>query len=84
MAFIDPLLGAKLTFILGITNVISILLVLFSCRCLIGTAFVKRMWDTHEWYKKFYNAHCIYWRIFIASVLLHTILAFLIFGNPFF
>ncbi len=81
MALIDPNLGVKLIFILGITNVISILLVFFSCRCLVGVKFVKKMFQ-YEWYKKFYNWHCYYWLIFITSVLLHTTIAFLVFGNP--
>ena len=84
MAFIDPVLGAKIAFVLGFTNIISILLVFFSCRCLVGTAFVKKMWDRYGWYRKFYNTHCLYWWIFIISVLLHTVLAFMSFGNPFF
>lgn len=81
MVLIDPNLGIKLVFILGITNILSILLVFFSCRCLIGIKFVNKMWQ-YEWYKKFYNKHCYYWWVFIISVLLHTIIAFVIFGNP--
>jgi len=78
------IIGPKIVFILGFINLISLLLVLFSCRCLIGVKFVENMWQKYEWYKKFYNKHCYYWWLFIISVLLHTILAFLIFGNPLF
>ncbi len=75
MALIDPVLGLRLIFILGITNIIGLLLVLLSCRC-IGSARLFR----HGWYKKFYNLHCYFWLLFIGSVLLHTTLAFLVFG----
>ena len=81
MFSINNILSVKLIFILGIINIVSILLVFFSCRCMIGAKFTNKMWK-YEWYKKFYNMHCYFWRIFIVSVLLHTILAFLIFGNP--
>lgn len=82
MALIDPGLGIKLVFILGIINILSILLVFFSCRCMAGIKLVNKMLQ-YEWYKKYYSKHCYYWWIFVISVLLHTILAFLIFGNPF-
>jgi hypothetical protein len=52
--------------ILGWTNIIGFLLVLFSCRCLIGGRFSTR----------FYKYHCCYWWFFMGSVLIHTGLAF--------
>ena len=77
------IIGPKIVFILGITNILSILLVFLSCRCLIGIKFVNKMWQKYNWYKKFYSKHCYFWWIFIISVLLHAIFAFIIFGNPF-
>ena len=82
MAVIDPVLGIKLVYILGITNLVSILLVFFSCRCLSGVKFVIGMMK-YDWYKKFYSMHCIYWWIFAISVVLHVILSFLMLGSPF-
>ena len=81
MVLIDLNLGVKLVFILGIVNILSILLVFFSCRCLVGVKFVNKLWQ-YGWSKRFYSMHCYYWWVFITSVFLHTILAFLIFGNP--
>lgn len=82
MAFEIAVIGPRLVFILGIINVIAILLVFFSCRCLMGKKLGNWLWQ-FEWYKKFYGTHCIYWWIFIVSVLVHAILAFIVFGNPF-
>jgi len=81
MPLIDPALGAKLVFLLGITNIISLLLVALSCRCVGGARLSKALWK-FSWYKRFYNLHCWYWRFFIASVLLHAVLAVYVFGNP--
>jgi len=78
----ETLLGPKIVFLLGMANILGILLIFFSCRCLIGNAFVQRMYQK-DWYRKFYNAHCYYWWFFFISVVLHTVFAFLIFGNPF-
>jgi|TARA_Y100000310_G_scaffold141404_1_gene140868 hypothetical protein len=82
MVLINPNFATQLIFIFGIINVISIILVFFSCRCLVGAKLVKRLWQ-YDWYKKFYKMHCYYWWLFIISVLLHTILAFYVFGIPF-
>ncbi len=77
MALIDPNLGLRLIFILGITNIIGLLLVLLSCRCIPGIA--NKLFR-YGWYKKFYIKHCYFWWLFVGSVLLHTALAFLVFG----
>jgi hypothetical protein len=74
-------LGVKLVYVLGITNIIGLLLILLSCRCTAGRRIVGRLWR-YGWYKKFYNKHCYYWWFFIASVLLHTATALLVFGSP--
>ena len=81
MAAIDPALGFKLVFILGIINVLSILAVFFTCRCLIGFKFVNEMLK-RPWYRWAFDHHCWYWRIFAVSVTLHAILALLVFGIP--
>ena len=74
--------SAKIAFILGFTNITSLVLVLFSCRCMMGIKlFVYLM--KYSWYKRFYTNHCYYWWVFIISVLLHTVFAFVAFGNPF-
>ncbi len=79
---LDPLLAARITFALGIANLVGLLLVFFSCRCLMGTNLAQKLYQ-HNWYKKFYSNHCRYWWFFFLTVLLHTLFAFYAFGNPF-
>ncbi len=79
MVLIEPLLGARLVFVLGIANIILLLLVFFSCRC-VGGRFLR---PGGKWYASFYKAHCVYWVLFFASVILHAVIAVLVFGNPF-
>ncbi|MEM3030670.1 MAG: hypothetical protein QXH27_02940 [Candidatus Micrarchaeia archaeon] len=81
MPVIDTVLGIRLVWLLGITNIITLLLVLLSCRCLGGAKVVERLWR-HSWYQRFYRLHCYWWWLFLLSVLLHTTLAFLVFGLP--
>jgi len=81
MALIDPFLAARLTFILGITNIIGILLVLFSCRCILGWR--PQLLQKQRWFMAFYRHHCWYWRLFLLSVFLHAVLAIAGFGYPF-
>jgi len=82
MVFDKTILGVQIIYLLGVTNIIGILLVFFSCRCLAGRRITNRLMQ-HGSYRKFYKNHCYYWWIFFGSVLLHTIIAFLVFGFPF-
>jgi len=81
MALIDPVLGVKLIFLLGTTNVLFMLAVALTCRCLIGIRFVNEMLKK-PWYRRVFGYHCWYWRFFFLSVLLHVILVYIVFGIP--
>jgi hypothetical protein len=82
MVLLDPSIYAKLTFILGATNIVGLILVFFSCRCLVSAGFISRMLE-RGWYRKFYNLHCYFWWLFIISVVLHAIIALSAYGIPF-
>lgn len=79
---IDPLVAAKAAYILGYANIIGLLLVLFSCRCILGSKLNQKLTKS-KFYMKLYNYHCYYWWFFIISVALHAALAVTAFGNPF-
>ncbi|KXA90175.1 hypothetical protein AKJ40_01940 [candidate division MSBL1 archaeon SCGC-AAA259M10] len=79
---VDLLLAARISYVLGIVNLVSMSLVVLSCRCMMGVGFVNRMQE-YAWYRRFYRAHCYYWWIFFLSVLFHAVLAVTAFGNPF-
>ena len=79
---LNVVLGAKLAYIFGILNILFLLLVFFSCRCLVGWKFVNKMLKK-GWYRKYYDMHCYYWWLFFASVIAHSVIAFMVFGNPF-
>jgi len=77
----DPLTLAKLTYVLGWTNIIGLFLVLLSCRCIIKIK--PKTLSKSKLYLKFYKYHCYYWMFFMISVILHAIIAITAFGNPF-
>jgi hypothetical protein len=79
---IDYAFGIKILFIAGITNILFLLLVLFSCRCIGMSKTTKKLYN-YRWFQKFNKYHCWYWYGFIISVLIHTILAFMLFRIPF-
>ena len=81
MAMIDPALGVRLVFLLGMTNVIFMLAVFFTCRCLVGVKFVNEMLK-RPWYRWVFDHHCWYWRLFFLSVIIHISLALITFGMP--
>ncbi|MBI2662442.1 hypothetical protein HYX11_03205 [Candidatus Woesearchaeota archaeon] len=70
-----------LIFFLGLSNLLFLILVLLSCRCMLGT-FVRKLWQ-YQWYQKFYSKHCYYWWGFTLSVFLHATLALYFYGIPF-
>jgi len=75
-------IALELVFIFGITNIIFLLLVYFSCRCMGGAKVTQKLFSK-VWYQKFYSKHCYFWWGFFLSVILHTALAFYLFGIPF-
>lgn len=79
---IDYELGIKILFASGITNIIFLLLVFFSCRCM-GRAKILNKAFEYKRYQKFYSKHCYFWWGFVISVLIHTLTAFYLFGFPF-
>ncbi|HIG98428.1 TPA: hypothetical protein HA231_03320 [Candidatus Woesearchaeota archaeon] len=81
MALIDQLLAVRIAFVLGIVNIVGLMLVLFSCRCILGWR--PQVLQRQKWFMVFYRNHCWYWRLFLLSVFLHAMLAFVGFGNPF-
>lgn len=80
--FIPPATITRLVFIFGITNLVAVLVIFFTCRCI-------PMWKlTHgimkqKWYQSFYKFHCYLWWILFGSIVIHIILAFSLVGFPF-
>ncbi|MCX8126894.1 MAG: hypothetical protein N3E40_07160 [Dehalococcoidia bacterium] len=81
MGFLDPLWATRLLIVLGIINFVTGLLIFFSCRCLPGSRLGTRVAKQRA-YQRFYKYHCYIWWVFWPSVMLHAILALLIFGWP--
>jgi hypothetical protein len=68
-------------FTLGFVNVLMMLLIFFSCRCLAGPKIFNWLFK-YNWFKKFYKVHCYLWWIFFVSVLVHAVLAIWMYGLP--
>ncbi len=62
----------------AITNLVFLILVLMSCRC-IGFWRLTKWLMKYQGFQKFFNYHCWYWYGFMISVLIHTITGFYIF-----
>ena len=82
MVMLDPALGMRLLFALGATNIIGLLLVLSSCRCIPMIGQLTSGLVKSKVYQKFYSYHCYYWLFFIISVILHAIIALIVIGIP--
>lgn len=79
---INPVIANKILFIAGFANILFILLILLTCRCL-GVSKLSSKLSHYNWYKKLYAKHCYFWWLFFISVIIHTFLAFYLFGFNF-
>ena len=61
----------------GVTNIIFLILVLLSCRCMVTFKITGKLLKYNK-FRKFYDMHCYYWYGFIISVVVHTTAAFMI------
>ena len=66
--------AARVIFILGILNILAGMLVFLSCRCLTGLKYGG--------FRRFYKYHCYIWWFFWPAVMVHAILALILFGWP--
>jgi len=81
MNAIDPLLATRLIVVLGTINLVTGVLIFFSCRCLPGSRLGTRLMK-YQRYQRFYRYHCYIWRLFWPSVMIHAALAAVFFGWP--
>ena len=72
-------IAPRLIFLLGILNVVTGLLIFFSCRCLPGSRIGAALMQ-NRLYKGYYKWHCHIWKVFWPSVMVHAILAIVLFG----
>jgi len=78
---ISTLTAMRVLFSLGIVNLVTGLLVFFSCRCLPGSKWGKNLMK-YQWYQRFFKLHCYIWWIFWISVVVHAIFAIIYVGWP--
>ncbi len=72
----------RVVFVTAMINIVTILLILFSCRC-INTWKITSGLMKMAWFKRFFKWHCYVWYVFLPSIIIHVIFALLALGNPF-
>ncbi len=78
----DFLIDINVLKLLGVANLVFLLLVFFSCRCVMGRQVFEWLWKNPA-YQKFYAYHCHLWWGFFISVLAHTLIALALFPPQF-
>jgi hypothetical protein len=81
MDVFHSLAAARLIFILGVVNLVTGLLVYFSCRCLPGSRIGLRLMRFGP-YRSYYRYHCFVWAVFWPSVVVHAFFAIMFYGWP--
>ena len=77
----SAVVGIRTVVVLGIVNAALLLVMLLSCRCVIGAQPFARITRSSA-YKKFARFHCWLWLLLGASVITHAILAVHYIGWP--
>lgn len=75
------LTAARLIFMLGIVNLTTGLLILFTCRCIPGSKVLSKL-TKFKAYDRIFSCHCYIWCIFWPSVITHAFLAIIYYGWP--
>ncbi|MBM2824423.1 MAG: hypothetical protein HW402_87 [Dehalococcoidales bacterium] len=75
------LLVTRLIIILGVINLVTGLMIFLSCRCLAGAKIGKWLMK-YQTYRSFYKYHCLLWKIFWPSVMIHAIMVMIFLGWP--
>ena len=79
---IPAILMLRIVFITAIINIIAVLPILLSCRCINIWKMTSGL-NRFPWFKRFFKWHCYFWYIFIPSVIIHAIFALMSMGIPF-
>jgi len=82
MEIFQSIVVARLIFILGIVNMIAVILIFFSCRCVSSGSLLRKLMK-YPAYQRFFKYHCYIWWVLWLSVIIHAILAIGFFGVPF-
>lgn len=77
----DTLVATRLIIVLGIINLVTGVLIFFSCRCISGLKLGNWLMK-NQVYKRFYRYHCHLWKVFWPSVMIHAILVVVFLGWP--
>ncbi len=72
---------AKIIFSLGIVNLVTVILLLASCRWLPMARLGKNVMK-NRYYKSFYKYHSYLWYVLGVSIVIHASLAIAFYGFP--
>ena len=82
MDIFQPIVASRIVFIFAITNLVTGVLVLFTCRCIPGLKITGNLMK-YSAYKRLFRHHCYIWLAFWVSVMVHAIFALTLLGIPF-
>jgi hypothetical protein len=78
----SPLVEARIIFITAIINIVAILMVLLSCRC-INSWKITAWLAKYHWFKRYFKWHCYVWYVLLPSIIVHAVFAIQMLGVPF-
>ncbi len=72
-------LAMRVLMLTGVLNLILLLMILLSCRCIMVPKAIERVTRSRRFHR-FYGMHCYLWPVLIISTIVHLALAVSLFG----
>lgn len=83
MSIFQSTLALQIIFITAILNLLLLLAISFSCRCVPVFGKLGNRLMSYRSFQRFYKLHCYFWPIFWVSVIVHMVFALVLIGIPF-
>jgi Ni/Fe-hydrogenase subunit HybB-like protein len=83
MSIFQSTLALKIIFISAILNVLLLIMLTLSCRCIPVLSRAGNKLMSHKPFQNFYKLHCYFWLVFWISVIVHMVFAIALVGFPF-
>lgn len=83
MTIFRSIFGIRVIFSLGIVNLVTVLMILLTCRWVPQARLTKNWMKNHTFQRFYRNFHTYIWWVFWASVTVHAIFAIGYLGWPF-
>jgi len=84
MQLFQSIIAHWIVYVLGVVNLLTGILIVFTCRCFPGSRLIGKLnLMKKPAFQRLFKYHCYIWWVFWISVIVHAVFAIAFFGVPF-